>query len=404
MTALEFPVLVPGNDYPGTLLPAMLQGVQSEKSNLRRLGMPKNCENSTLILGSVLKDGTRRRRIIHGNLTYTPSTTKEKGFASFRHFFAIFLPSAISPAKIPPLKPDVIFSLPSDPVPYAVLGRPINHSLSPVMQQAAFDHLDINGRYYRIEVDEEGLSRAVERMCQVPFGGWNCTIPNKVKMHELCDKHAESAVQFRAVNTVVNEDGILVGHNTDGIGWSRALKEAFGRGPDELRILLLGTGGAGRAIATQALLEKCPELIVTNRNPVRASELLLHLNAQFSIGPLSRTPEDLRAIRWSDDELASTLRSVDLVVNATSAGLDPKAPPILSSPIIPPNLLVFDTIYGDGCAKLRHEVEAAGARWSDGMGMLLHQGAAAFSLWTGQEAPIEIMRQALQDAFSASRA
>jgi len=302
------------------------------------------------------------------------------------------------------MKPDVILTLSSQPVPYAVLGRPINHSLSPVMQQAAFDHLGIEARYYRVEVDDEGLARAVERMRQVPFGGWNCTIPNKVKMYELCDRRAISAEQFRAVNTVVNEQGVLVGHNTDGIGWSRALREVFGRGPDELRILLLGTGGAGRAIATQALLESCPELIIANRNPTRALELLNHLKAQFCIGPLARTPENLRSIRWSDEELLKTLQSVDLVVNATSAGLDPKDPPVLSASMIPSGLLVFDTVYGDGCVKFRQEVEAAGARWSDGLGMLLHQGAAAFSLWTGGEAPLEIMREALQSAFSASRA
>jgi shikimate dehydrogenase len=241
-------------------------------------------------------------------------------------------------------------------------------------------------------------------MRQVPFGGWNCTIPNKVKMYELCDRRAESADQFRAVNTVINEQGVLVGHNTDGIGWSRALKEVFGRGPGELRILLLGTGGAGRAIATQALLEKCPELIIANRNPTRGHELYNHLAAQFCAGPLKRTPEDLRVIRWTEEDMAATLRSVDLVVNATSAGLDPKAAPILPATIIPTNLLVFDTVYGEGCAKFRQEVETAGARWSDGLGMLLHQGAAAFSLWTGQEAPLEIMREALQSAFSASRA
>jgi shikimate dehydrogenase len=141
-------------------------------------------------------------------------------------------------------------------------------------------------RYYRIEVDDEGLETAVSRLREVPFGGWNCTIPNKVKMYELCDDRAESAEQFRAVNTVVNEGGRLTGHNTDGVGWTRALRDAFGRGPDELRILLLGTGGAGRAIATQAILEKCPELIVANRDSRRALELLDHLNAQFSTGPL----------------------------------------------------------------------------------------------------------------------
>lgn len=300
------------------------------------------------------------------------------------------------------MKPETIFSLPADPVPYAVLGSPVNHSLSPVMQQAAFDHLEIEARYYRIEVDDENLSRAVDRMRQVPFGGWNCTVPNKVAMYEQCDRRAESAEQFRAVNTVVNEKGTLVGHNTDGVGWSRALREAFGRGAEDLRILLLGTGGAGRAIATQALLEKCPELVVANRDPKRAHELLGHLNDQFSTGPLARTAQNLRAIRWTESELTAALRDADLVVNATAAGLDPKAPPILSANLIPAKLLVLDTVYGAGCEKFRKEVETAGARWSDGLGMLLHQGAAAFSLWTQREAPLEIMRAALLSSFSAS--
>ena len=297
------------------------------------------------------------------------------------------------------LKPDNILSLPARPVPYAVLGSPVSHSLSPLMQQAAFDHAGFEARYYRIEVDEESLEKAVDRMREVPFGGWNCTIPNKVKMYALCDHRAESAEQFRAVNTVVNEGGALTGHNTDGVGWTRALRDAFGRGPHELRILLLGTGGAGRAIATQAILEKCPELIVANRDAKRARELLGHLNAQFCAGPLARTPQNLRAILWEEPELAAALREVDLVVNATSAGLDPKAPAILSARILPVEMLVFDTVYGVGCEKLRREVETAGARWSDGLGMLLHQGAAAFTLWTGREAPLEIMRQALRTSL-----
>ena len=296
------------------------------------------------------------------------------------------------------MKPDNILSLPADPVPYAVLGSPVGHSLSPVMQQAAFDHLGIEARYFRIEVDDENLDKAVLRMRQVPFGGWNCTIPNKVKMYELCDRRTESAEQFRAVNTVVNENGVLVGHNTDGIGWTRALQEAFGRGPGELRILLLGAGGAGRAIATQAILEKCPELIVANRDAGRARELLDHLNTQFGSGPLARTEENLRIVSWREPDLAEVLKKVDLVVNATSAGLDPKIPPVLPARILPAGLLVFDTVYGPSCEKFRKEVEAAGAKWSDGLGMLLHQGAGAFALWTRRDAPVEIMREALRTA------
>lgn len=297
------------------------------------------------------------------------------------------------------MKPDLILSLPARPVPYAVLGSPVNHSLSPMMQQAAFDRAGVDARYYRIEVDDAGLENAVARMKQVPFGGWNCTIPNKGRMYELCDHRAETAEQFQGVNTVVNEGGGLTGHNTDGVGWVRALRDAFGREPGELRILLLGAGGAGRAIATQAILDKCPELIVANRNGVRARSLLSHLNAQFPSGPLTRTPQNLRVIGWDESELEAAMRDVDLVVNATSAGLDPKVDAILPARILHPGLMVLDTIYGAGCEKLRREVEAAGARWSDGFGMLLHQGAAAFTIWTGRDAPLEVMRQALKSAM-----
>jgi shikimate dehydrogenase len=295
-----------------------------------------------------------------------------------------------------------ILSLPAHPVPYAVLGSPIHHSLSPIMQQVAFDHAKIDARYYRIEVPEEKLAGAVAHLREVPFGGWNCTVPNKVRMLKLCDRRSESAEQFGAVNTVVNEKGVLVGHNTDGVGWSRALREAFDRGPGDLRILVLGAGGAGRAIATQALLEKTPALVIANRNAGRARALVDELKAKFSAGPLARTENDLRVATW--DDLPAVLQEVDLVVNATSTGLDPHAPPVLPARWLSERLLIFDTVYGAGCAKFQHEVETAGARWADGLGMLLHQGVAAFALWTGRTAPLEQVREALQAAFSASRA
>jgi shikimate dehydrogenase len=295
-----------------------------------------------------------------------------------------------------------ILSLPPHPVPYAVLGSPIHHSLSPILQQVAFDDAKIDARYYRIEVPEEKLASAVAHLREVPFGGWNCTVPNKVRMFELCDRRAESAEQFGAVNTVVNENGVLVGHNTDGVGWSRALREAFGRGPGDLRILVLGAGGAGRAIATQALLEKTPALVVANRHAGRARALVDELQAKFSAGPLARTEADLRVATW--DDLPRVLGEVDLVVNATSTGLDPQAPSVLPARLLSDRLLIFDTVYGAGCAKFHAEAVAAGASWADGLGMLLHQGVAAFALWTGRTAPLDLVRAALLDAFSASRA
>jgi shikimate dehydrogenase len=297
------------------------------------------------------------------------------------------------------MKPELILTLPPRPVPYAVLGSPVGHSLSPAMQQAAFDHEKIDARYYRIEVDEAGLARAVERMREVPFGGWNCTVPNKVRMFELCDRRAGTADNLRAVNTVVNENATLVGHNTDGIGWSRALREAFDRGAADTRILVLGAGGAGRGIATQALLEKCPQLLIANRNPVRAEELRASLAKQFP----NVAPEKLRVVPWEEKALGAALRESELVVNATAAGLDQKAEVVLPARLLYPELMVFDTVYGAGAEKLRVEAAAAGARWCDGLGMLLHQGAEAFCIWTQRAAPLEEMRAALQAAFSASR-
>jgi shikimate dehydrogenase len=291
-----------------------------------------------------------------------------------------------------------ILSLPARPTPYAVLGSPVAHSLSPIMQQAAFDELGIEARYFRIDVPEEKLAVAIGHLRALPFGGWNCTVPLKVRMFEACDRRAESAECFGAVNTVVNENGTLVGHNTDGTGWSRALREAFGQGPGDLRLVVLGAGGAGRAVVTQALLEGCPQVVLANRHGGRARALADELAG----GPLRDFAGDrLRVVAW--DDLPAALAGTDLVVNATSAGLGPGAPAVLPASLLSERLLVFDTLYGPGCAAFRAEAETAGAQWADGLGMLLHQGAAAFTLWTGQPAPLETMREALQSAFSASR-
>jgi shikimate dehydrogenase len=293
-----------------------------------------------------------------------------------------------------------ILTLPVRPTPYAVLGSPIAHSLSPIMQQAAFDHCGIEARYYRIEVPEDKLPGAIEHLKGVGFGGWNCTVPLKIRMLDKCDRLAESAEKLGGVNVVVNEGGMLIGHSTDGVGWSRALREAFDCGPADVRILLLGAGGAGQAVATQALLENCPRVVIANRNAGRARALADDLQARILSGPGAPTGT-VEVVAW--DDIPAAIGRVDLVVNATSTGLDPEAPPVLPAHVLFDKLLVFDTVYGAGCAKFRREAEIAGARWADGLGMLLHQGAAAFTLWTGRDGPVDVMRVALQGAFSASR-
>jgi shikimate dehydrogenase len=298
------------------------------------------------------------------------------------------------------VKYDQILSLPVRPTPYAVLGCPVAHSLSPIMQQAAFDHCGVEARYYRIEVPEDKLPGAIEHLKAVGFGGWNCTVPLKGRMLERCDRLADTAEKLGAVNVVVNEGGVLTGHNTDGLGWSRALREAFACGPGDVRILLLGAGGAGRAVATQALVENCPHLVIANRNAGRARALADDLEAKILRGPGAPSGR-VSVVAWN--EIPAALDGIDLIVNVTSAGLDPAAPPVLSARVLSARLLVFDTVYGAGCVKFRQEAENAGARWTDGLGMLLHQGAASFTLWTGRDAPVELMREVLQGAFSASR-
>ena len=155
---------------------------------------------------------------------------------------------------------------------------------------------------------------------------------------------------------------------------------------------------AGRSIVIQALLEHCPRLVLVNRNAGRARALADELAATRRSGS-DRSRVEVKT--W--DELPAALGEVDLVVNATSAGLGPESAAVLPARLLRAGLLVFDTVYGAGSAAFQAEAEAAGARFADGLGMLLHQGAAAFRLWTGREAPVETMRDALRCAFSASR-
>ena len=261
---------------------------------------------------------------------------------------------------------------------------------SPGMQQAVFDHYGIPARYYRLHIRPEELAQSVEFMRNLPFGGWNCTVPHKVAMAGLCDELAPSAETFGSVNTVVNRAGKLVGHNTDGIGWSRAVREAFQVQVNQERILLLGAGGAGRAVAIQALLEGCQHLAVANRDLNRGQELLSEIQGIAGGAQLELVSLGDRS------QLHRVLRKSTLVVNATSLGLEAGGASILESSEIPAGIHVFDTVYGKGSEKLREETLKAGAKWSDGLGMLLYQGAEAFTLWTEREAPVDKMKIGLQ--------
>lgn len=279
---------------------------------------------------------------------------------------------------------------------YGVLGYPVKHSLSPQFQLAGFAKREIAAQYVRIEVPIEQLSAAVEKLKQMNFKGWNCTLPHKIEMLKLCRRLDESAQKLQAVNTVLNEDGTLIGFNTDGTGWVRAIREEFSVDVRDLRVMILGAGGAGQALATQAALEKCERLVLVNRTLEKAQALAKALDSHFHSEKLQGSHNRLLVLPWDEDAIAAEVNNIDLIVNATSVGLKPHDPAVLPERVLQPHLLVYDTVYRQ--TKFLEAAQDAGARCANGLSMLLHQGALAFEIWTGKKAPIEEMRKALKEA------
>ncbi len=283
-----------------------------------------------------------------------------------------------------------------------MLGYPIKKSFSRVFQNAAFDALKIPARYYAIETKLEELEQTIIKLKEKNFGGWNCTLPLKIQIMPLLDEISPSAKILGAVNTVVNDRGKLRGFNTDADGWVKAIREDFNVDVRDLRIMILGVGGAGSALATQAALEKCPRLVLVNRTYERAQSLAEKLRTHYSENLSPSTKPRLLAIPWDEQLIAQELSQIDLLVNATSAGMQPSDPPLLSAEILKSHLLVYDTIYQPLETKFLQEARQIGAKTANGLNMLLHQGALAFTLWTGKEAPLAQMREALHSAINLS--
>jgi shikimate dehydrogenase len=281
------------------------------------------------------------------------------------------------------------------PIRLGVFGDPIEHSLSPVMQNAALRTCGLPMAYARFQIRPNELKNALHAARQREFVGLNLTVPHKVAAVELMDELDEDARLFGAINTVAFRDGRMIGSNTDGIGFARAIRSEFSVDLKDLRVLLLGVGGAGRAIAWQCAVANCERLAVTNRTFDKAKTLVAELQPQFSgprvLGPVAR----LEAVPWNDKALAFQVEHSDLVVNATPVGLSPTDPPVLPATLLAPHLMVFDTVYSKRRTPLLTAAAEAGARGADGLSMLLFQGAAAFELWFQRDAPIAEMKKAL---------
>ena len=227
------------------------------------------------------------------------------------------------------------------------------------------------------------------------FIGVNCTIPHGGAL-PLMNRVDEHALRIGVVNTVVVEGDQLIGFNTDGPGLVRAIRAEFGVDLRDLRVMVLGAGGgAGRAIAMQCGIESCERLVLVNRTPEKARELAAELASLFR-GPRVFGPgERLEVAVWEETALRREIEHTDLIINCTSVGMKSTDVSPLSSALLQPHLMIYDTIYTASRTKLMIAAADAGARSANGLSMLLHQGALSFEIWFNREAPLAEMRAAL---------
>ena len=269
-----------------------------------------------------------------------------------------------------------------------LIGHPVAHSLSGAMQQAAFDSAGIDARYELWDRAPIALADAINEVRGDDFLGANVTIPHKERVVPMIDKLTEDAQATGAVNTLTREGRRLVGHNTDVPGFEAALDKLVGRQKMPRAAVVLGAGGGARAVVYGLIRAGFQRIIVFNRHLHRAEGMVKFFAR-------SAAHMDLKAMPWHESIIESELAKAKVLINATSIGLASDVSPIPAE-VITADLLVLDLIYNR--TRLLRDAEAAGALANDGETMLLHQGAAAFALWTGQQAPLEVMSQALAEA------
>ena len=269
-----------------------------------------------------------------------------------------------------------------------LIGHPVAHSLSGAMQQAAFDAQGIDATYELWDRTPLQLPDTFNEIRADDFLGANVTIPHKERVVPLVDRLTEEAHATGAVNTITREGRRLVGHNTDVPGFKVALDKLVGRQKMPRNAIVLGAGGGARAVVFGLITEGFQRIVVFNRHLHRAEGLVKFFGR-------TAAHMELRAMPWHESIIEAELAKTKVLVNATSIGLTSDESPIPAD-ILLPELLVLDLIYNR--TRLLREAAAAGCEVLDGELMLLHQGAAAFTLWTGQPAPLELMQSKLKEA------
>jgi len=272
-----------------------------------------------------------------------------------------------------------------------VFGHPVDENPTIVMQEAAFQALNLNWRYLTIEVYPEDLKDAMQGLRAFNMRGINLTIPHKVEVLKYLDEITPDAQLMGAVNTVYRKDDRLIGTNTDGKGFLTSLTLDAKVDPYGKKIVILGAGGASRAIGVELALAGANEITIVNRSQQRGEELANLLQTKTSI-KANYEP-------WTSTYLVPF--DADILVNATSIGLFPNIDqkPKIQYDTILPSMTVCDVITNPPNTQFLKEAQQRSSKTLDGLGMLVYQGAIGFKLWTGLDAPIEIMKKALLKEF-----
>lgn len=270
-----------------------------------------------------------------------------------------------------------------------IIGDPISHSLSPLIQQTALKAQGLDYLYLPFRVLKEDLEIALKGINALNFVGINVTLPHKTSILDLLDEISVEARLIGAVNTVVFKDGRSLGYNTDGQGFIRSLLEEGKIDPLQKKVLILGSGGAARAVAVALALRGVKDLVIVNRTMEKAKNLVSELAEKI-------TGVNFRSMAFLPALLAEEIPKVDLIINATSIGLKTSEFPVKSE-WFNSRQMVVDLVYYPLKTSFLQKAARGGAQTLTGAGMLVYQGVEAYRLWTGLEPPVELMYQVLVD-------
>jgi shikimate dehydrogenase len=273
-----------------------------------------------------------------------------------------------------------------------LIGYPLGHSVSPAMHNAAFKKLGLDYEYVPFEVEPKDLPEALKGLRALHIAGFNVTIPHKESIVPLIDEVTKLARIIGAVNTVLNQEGKLIGYNTDGAGFIDSLKGDAKTDPKGKRIVVLGAGGASRAVSIMLAEAEVKSLTLTDIQEDKAKELSEYVGSSFEA--------DCNFVRVNSRELQRAIDRSDILVNTTPVGMHPNidGSPLSEDIKLHKKLLVYDLVYNPSETKLMKTSKAAGSKTCSGLGMLVRQGALAFTIWTGEEAPLKVMRKAAEEA------